>query len=103
MAVHDEPIEEPPLLELKAVVVNGSVAVEDDDEDEKGINELESAWNRIKKLDRTEMTEIPSEVLLPAEKPSVSSRFSHRKPPKANLEGIISFLICLNSCFFKIN
>ena len=55
LAVHDEPIEEPPLLELKAVMVNGSVAVEDDDEDEKGINELESAWNRIKKLDRTRM------------------------------------------------
>ena len=35
LAVYDEPIEEPPLLELKAVVVNNSVAVEDDDQDDK--------------------------------------------------------------------
>lgn len=37
---------------------------------------------------RTDSSEIPSQVRFPPEKPLASSRFGHRKPAKANPEGI---------------
>ena len=62
-----------------------NVAVEDDRDggDEFAISKSE--WIPIKRMDSSET---PSGVLFPPEKPPASSRFGHRKPAKANPEGI---------------
>lgn len=67
--------DEPPVKEVKAVV----------EEEEKGIiyDGKESTW--ITRMDSTEL----DSLLLP-EKPLVSARFGHRKPPKSSPDGIIS-------------
>ena len=39
-------------------------------------------------LTTMDSTEIPPEYLSPTEKPLVSARFGHRKPPKSTPEGI---------------
>lgn len=93
LAISEPPVvyekrEEPPVLDVKAVIVNGAEAIED--EDEKGIDDvgMESTWTLLERMDSPE---IPAEYLLPTEKPLVSSRFAHRKPLKASPEGINLF------------
>ncbi|KAI4299302.1 hypothetical protein L6164_032771 [Bauhinia variegata] len=80
-----EPREDPPVLEVKTVVVNGTVTVEED-EDLKGIDDqsFKSTWTPIKRMDSSEFT---SEYLPTEEKPLISARFGHRKPLKASPEG----------------
>ncbi|KAI4296635.1 hypothetical protein L6164_036580 [Bauhinia variegata] len=78
--------EDTPVVEAKAIVVNGTVAVEED-EDGKEIEDraVSSTWTQIKRMDSPEF---PSEYLSRAERPLVSARFSHRKPLKASPEGV---------------
>ncbi|KAI9121529.1 hypothetical protein K1719_008562 [Acacia pycnantha] len=88
LSVVDEPREEPPVLEVKAVVmVNGSEAIEDEEEEEeeKGIDDgIEPTWTRLNWMDSPEIT---GDDLSPPEKPLVSARFGHRRPPKASPDG----------------
>lgn len=81
-----EPREEPPVLDVRAVVVNGSVTIEDEDEKEidDGMDSMESTWTSLESMDSSE---IPWDYLSPTEKPLVSARFGHRKPPKASPDG----------------
>ncbi|XP_027338854.1 uncharacterized protein LOC113852707 isoform X2 [Abrus precatorius] len=78
-------IPEPPLLEMKAVLVNGSDAVEE--AEDEGDEEEKKVIDEGMTLMRTDSTEIAPEYLYPDEKPLVSARFGHRKPPKASYEG----------------
>ncbi|RDX73197.1 hypothetical protein CR513_47231, partial [Mucuna pruriens] len=73
-----EPEPEPQVLEVKPVLVNDSVTVqEEEEEEEKKI--IEEGMT----LKKTESMEIPSQ----AEKPLVSARFNHRKFLKSTSEG----------------
>lgn len=71
--------QEPPVLEVKAVVVNGSVPVE-----EEGID------HGMTSLKRMDSSEIPLDWLSTTEKPLVSARFGHRRPPRFTPDGINS-------------
>ncbi|XP_028788697.1 uncharacterized protein LOC114744694 [Neltuma alba] len=81
----DEPREEPPVLEVKAVMVNGSEAIEDEEEEKEIDDGIESkSWTPLRRMDSPE---IPVDDLLPPEKPLVSARFGHRRPPKSSPDG----------------
>ncbi|GLT77894.1 hypothetical protein SLA2020_494490 [Shorea laevis] len=75
------------LVEAGGFVEEKNAVVEDHNGD--GENELyilKSPWNNPPM--RMDWSEIPVEIVLPAEKPLVSARFSHRKPVnKASPEG----------------
>ncbi|KAK7327958.1 hypothetical protein VNO77_22051 [Canavalia gladiata] len=77
------PIPEPRVLEVKAVLVNGSAVVEEEEEEEEEKKVIEEEMA----LTRTDSTDIPPDYLSPTEKPLVSARFGHRKPPKSSCEG----------------
>ncbi|XP_054803950.1 uncharacterized protein LOC129307107 [Prosopis cineraria] len=78
-----EPREEPQVMEVKAVMVNGSEVV--DEGDEKGVDDgMESTRTP---LNRVDSPEIRLDHLLSPEKPLVSARFGHRKPPKTSPDG----------------
>ncbi|KAK4271444.1 hypothetical protein QN277_020143 [Acacia crassicarpa] len=83
--VYEPREEQPRVLEVKAVMVNGSEAIEDEEEEEKGIDDgTESTWTWLNRMDSPE---IPGDDLSPPEKPLVSARFGHRRPPKASPDG----------------
>ncbi|OIW13667.1 hypothetical protein TanjilG_08009 [Lupinus angustifolius] len=78
---------EPPVMEVKAVLVNGSDAV-----DEEVVKEIDNGMNTVQESTSTLLksinsTEIPPEYLLFNEKPLLSARFTHRKPHKSNQQG----------------
>lgn len=53
-------------------------------------------------LTTMDSTEIPPEYLSPTEKPLVSARFGHRKPPKSTPEGINPHSPCF-TYFVNVN
>ena len=96
--MYNETIEEPPLMEVRAIVVNGAaVVVEDEDEGGKAMDDMDTTWRRIMKMNSTE---IPSDNLSAVEKPLVSSPFGPRKSLiEASPEGTILFTFFF---FFQI-
>ncbi|KAM7503720.1 hypothetical protein LguiB_002624 [Lonicera macranthoides] len=76
-AVVDRPLlseREVEIMDVKPVVVNGSVVVVDEDDDEVEISSLISPQTMNSPATRY--------LYSPTEKPLISSRFSHRKPVK---------------------
>ena len=65
------------------VFEEGNVAVEDDRDGVDKFIISNSEW-----IPPMDSSDIPSDVLFPPEKPPASSSFGHRKPVKANPEGI---------------
>ncbi|KAJ8549632.1 hypothetical protein K7X08_033339 [Anisodus acutangulus] len=88
-SIQSEVKDEPQVLEVKPVVVNGSVVVVNDEPNESDV--IVIAKSVVAPLPESETK---NELLLPAtEKPLVSSRFGNRKPVlKASPEGVKSSL-----------
>ncbi|CAL0334386.1 unnamed protein product [Lupinus luteus] len=74
-------LSEPPVMEVKEVLVNEEVVKEIDN----GINAVQESTSTL--LKKINSTEIPPEYLLLNEKPLLSARFTHRKPQKSNQQG----------------
>lgn len=84
----------PPVVEVKAILVNRSAAVVEDEEEETKEIDIGMPLKRINS------TEIAPEYPSPIDKPLVSARFSHRKPLKFSPEGISNSQLIF---FSKIN
>lgn len=94
----------PPVLEVKPMLVNGSPAVDEEEE----VKEIDHGINSVEDSTWINSSEIPPEYLSPMEKPLLSARFGHRKPIKSSPEGIkrfssfFFFCLIINIFIFKL-
>lgn len=85
-------------VETTVVEAETNVAVVDDGDGGDVFAISKSEWIPPRRMDSSE---IPLNVLFPVEKPPASSRSGHRKPVKANPEGIFSIFL-LSNHFYNI-